>query len=78
MVLRDWSDKELAASEYEVDMRKKSVALTEKSYVAGRSSKFEVLTETIKLYNAQLLVVDARQNQYVSRAQLYKALGGGF
>jgi len=78
MVVRDWSDKELAANEYEVDMRKRSVILTEKSYDAGRSSKFEVLNETIKLLNARLLVVDARLNQYVSRAMLYKALGGGF
>ena len=28
--------------------------------------------------DAQLQVVDARQNQYVSRAMLYKAVGGGF
>ena len=59
-------------------MRRKSVALTEKSYEAGRSSKFEVLTEMVKLYNTQLQVVGARRDQYVSRALLYKALGGGF
>jgi multidrug efflux system outer membrane protein len=78
MVQRDWSDKELRAKEYEVEMRRKSVALTEKSYEAGRSSKFEVLTEMVKLYNTQLQVVGARRDQYVSRALLYKALGGGF
>ena len=78
MVVRDWIDKVLAANEYEVEMRRKSVELTEKSYQAGRSSKYEVLSETVRLLNAQLQVVDARQNQYVSRAMLYKALGGGF
>ena len=32
----------------------------------------------VKLYNTQLQVVGARRDQYVSRALLYKALGGGF
>ena len=78
MLNRDASDVQLAANLNEVDMRRKSVALTERSYEAGRSSKFEVLNELLKLYNAQLQVVDARLNQYVARAMLYKALGGGF
>lgn len=78
MVQREAADQQVIASESEVATRKKSLALTEKSYDAGRSSKFEVLSETIKVLNAQLTLVAARQGQYIARSQYYKALGGGF
>lgn len=78
MVLRDTSDSQVVSSEAEVATRKKSLALTQKSYDAGRSSKFEVLSESIKVLNAQLALADARQTQLTARSQYYKALGGGF
>lgn len=78
MVLRDTSDSQVASSETEVATRKKSLALTQKSYDAGRSSKFEVLGESIKVLNAELALADARQNQLIGRSRFYKALGGGF
>jgi len=61
-----------------VATRKKSLVLMQKSYDVGRSSKFEVLSESIKVLNAELLLADARQNQLVARSQYFKALGGGF
>lgn len=78
MVLRESSDKQFISSETEVSTRKKSLSLTNKSYDAGRSSKFEVLSEKIKVLNAELALTDARNNQLVARSQYYKALGGGF
>lgn len=78
MLLRDTSDSQVASSEAEVATRRKSLALTQKSYDAGRSSKFEVLAESIKVLNAELSLADARQNQLLARSQYYKALGGGF
>lgn len=78
MRLRETSDSQVASSEEEVATRKKSLALTQKSYDAGRSSKFEVLSESIKVLNAQLALADARQNQLLARSQYFKALGGGF
>jgi multidrug efflux system outer membrane protein len=78
MVLRETSDRQVATSEAEVATRKQSLALTQKSYDAGRSSKFEVLGESIKVLNAELALADARQNQLQARSQYYKALGGGF
>lgn len=78
LVLSESSDSQVASSESEVATRKKSLALTQKSYDAGRSSKFEVLGESIKVLNAELALADARQNQLAARSQYYKALGGGF
>ena len=78
LVLSETSDSQVASSEAEVATRKKSLALTQKSYDAGRSSKFEVLGESIKVLNAELALADARQNQLAARSQYYKALGGGF
>jgi len=78
MVLRETSDRQVATSEAEVATRKQSLSLTQKSYDAGRSSKFEVLGESIKVLNAELALADARQNQLQARSQYYKALGGGF
>lgn len=78
MASRDASDRQFTATETEVGLRKKSLELTERSFVAGRSTKFEVLSETSKVLNAQLSLADARQNQFISRSQIYKALGGGF
>jgi outer membrane protein, multidrug efflux system len=78
MIQRDAADQQVALSKSEVATRKKSLALTERSYEAGRSSKFEVLSETIKVLNAQLTWTDAAELQYIARSQYYKAVGGGF
>lgn len=78
MILRDSGDKQVASSQYEVEMRRQSLGLTQRSYDAGRSSKYEVLSESIKVLNAELSLVGAQQNQLIARSQFYKALGGGF
>jgi outer membrane protein, multidrug efflux system len=78
LMLRERGDAQYQASANEVAIRKQSLVLAEKSYDAGRSSKFEVLSEMIKVLNAQLALADARQNQFLARSQTYKALGGGF
>ncbi len=77
-MLRDTGDRQLTSSEYEVATRRKALALTQKSYEAGRSSKYEVLSEAIKVLNAELSLAGAQQNQLLARSQFYKALGGGF
>lgn len=78
MVLRDATDRQVVSSKYEVATRKKSLTLTEKSYEVGRSSKYEVLSEAIKVLNAEIALADAQQTQLVARSQFYKAVGGGF
>jgi multidrug efflux system outer membrane protein len=78
LVLMDTSDRQYKSTEAEVNIRKRSAVLSEKSYVAGRTSKYEVLGETIKVLNAELSLADARLNQLTARSQYYKALGGGF
>ena len=78
LVLREAGDKQVRASEAEVQTRRKALSLTQKSYEVGRSSKYEVLSESIKVLNAELALADARFAQQVSRSQYYKALGGGF
>jgi multidrug efflux system outer membrane protein len=78
LVLLDTSDRQVKSTEDEIVVRKRSVVLAEKSYEAGRTSKFEVLSETIKVLNSQLLLADAKYTQLSARSQYYKALGGGF
>lgn len=78
LLLLDTSDRQVASAEEEVATRKRAKELAEKSYEAGRSSKFEVLSETVRVLNSQLFLVDAKYYQFASRSQLFKALGGGF
>ena len=78
MVQREAGDKTVVSAEKTVAVRKQSLVLAEKSYDAGRTSKFEVLSETIKVLNAQMALTEARQNQFVASSQFYRAIGGGF
>lgn len=78
LVLLDTSDREVKSVEEQVATRRRAVALAEKSYDAGRSAKFEVLGEQVRLLNAQLALVDAKFSQFTARSQFYKAVGGGF
>lgn len=78
MTDRDAGDREVRAATNVLKVRKQALVLTEKSYVAGRSSKFEVLSETIDILNAQTALTDARLNQYIARSEFFKAIGGGF
>jgi multidrug efflux system outer membrane protein len=78
LVLLDTTDRQVKSTEDEIAIRKRSVVLAEKSYDAGRTSKFEVLSEVIKVLNSQLLLADAKYNQLAARSQYFKALGGGF
>jgi outer membrane protein, multidrug efflux system len=78
LYMLDNSDRQVKSFENEVTARRKSLALNQKSYDAGRTSKYEVLEETIKALNADLLLVDARLYQLIARCRYYKALGGGY
>jgi multidrug efflux system outer membrane protein len=78
MVDREAGDRQVDASIKVLKIRKQALALTEKSYGAGRSSKFEVLSETIDILNAQTALTDARLNQFIARIEFFKAIGGGF
>lgn len=78
LVLLDTSDRQVKSIEDEIAARKRAAVLAAKSYAAGRSSKFEVLAETVRVLNSELLLSDARYNQLSARSQYYKALGGGF
>jgi multidrug efflux system outer membrane protein len=78
LVLLDTSDREVKSVEEQVATRRRAVVLAEKSYDAGRSAKFEVLSEQVRLLNAQLALVDAKFSQFTARSQYYKAVGGGF
>lgn len=77
LVLIDAGDRQAIATAEAVAARKEALALDERSYEVGRTSKYEVLAQTIRVLNAELTLADARLNQLVARSQYYKALGGG-
>lgn len=78
LVLLGTSDRQLGSVTQEVATRQRAKVLAEKSYDAGRTSKFEVLSETVRVLNSQLFLVDSKYYQHASRALYYKSLGGGF
>lgn len=78
LYMLDNSDRQVKAYGDEAVARRKSLALNQKSYDAGRSSKYEVLEETVKALNTDLFLVDARLIQLIARVRYYKALGGGY
>ena len=78
LAMLEASDRQFSATVQEVYTRRKSLALTQKSLDAGRSSKFDVFSETIVLLNSEMSMSDARLNQLTARCQYYKALGGGY
>jgi len=77
MINRVAGDREVGAALNGLATRKQALALTERSYVAGRSSKYEVLSETIDVLNAQTALTDARLIQFTARVEFFKAIGGG-
>lgn len=78
LALLETTDRQVASFEEEVATRKRAAVLAERSYEAGRTSKFEVLTEQVRVLNAQVFLIDAKYYQYASRGLYFKALGGGF
>lgn len=78
LALLDTTDRQVASFEEEVATRKRAAELAERSYEAGRTSKFEVLTEQVRVLNAQTFLIDARYYQFASRGLYFKALGGGY
>lgn len=78
LALLETTDRQVASFNEEVVTRQRAAALAERSYEAGRSSKFEVLTEQVRVLNAQLLQIEATYNQFASRGFYFKALGGGY
>ncbi|WP_263357292.1 efflux transporter outer membrane subunit [Acidicapsa ligni] len=55
-----------------------AVRLARLRYAGGNTSYLEVLTTDTDLYNAQLLLAQAQQQEAASLVQLYAALGGGW
>jgi outer membrane protein, multidrug efflux system len=47
-------------------------------YRGGTSNYLDVLDSQRSLFNAELTLAQARNNEYQSLVQLYKALGGGW
>ena len=78
LVLIDTGDQQARATAEEVDARRQALALDEKSYEVGRTSKYEVLSQTIEVLNAELTLSDAQLAQRLARSRYYKAMGGGF
>lgn len=71
------SDRHVLALEQELALRQQALALAQRSYEAGRTSQYEVLSETVKVLQVQWALSDARQSQWVARSQFFKAMGGG-
>jgi multidrug efflux system outer membrane protein len=55
-----------------------AVRLARLRYAGGNTSYLEVLTTDTALYEAQLLLAQAQQQEAASLVQLYAALGGGW
>lgn len=55
-----------------------AVRLAKLRYAGGNVSYLEVLTTDTDLYSAQLILVQAQQQEAASLVQLYAALGGGW
>jgi len=55
-----------------------AVRLARLRYAGGNTSYLEVLTTDTALYDAQLLLAQAQQQEAASLVQLYTALGGGW
>lgn len=78
MTDRAAGDREVETARKALKIHEQALALTEKSYEAGRSSKFEVLSKTIEILNAQVALTDARLSQFIASSEFFKAIGGGF
>ena len=85
--LRDVSNALIAYSktrEYREQQEKQTAAsadavrLARLRYNSGYTSYLEVLTTDTNLYNSQLTLESAQQQEALSRVQLYNALGGGW
>ena len=54
------------------------VRLARMRFEAGATSFLEVLTNDANLYNSQLTLKTAQEQEALSLVQLYNALGGGW
>ena len=71
VLIREAEDREVAA-------RDTARRLAQIRYDAGESSYIEVLDAQRQLFQAQILLSQARSNELGAFVQLYQALGGGF
>jgi multidrug efflux system outer membrane protein len=55
-----------------------AVKLATQRYTAGRASYFEVLQAQQLLFPAEVVLAQARRDDFIAVVQLYKALGGGW
>src|SRR6201998_3527277 len=67
-----------ARQEQSVKDLQESVNVSLMRYRGGTSNYLEVLDSQRSLFNAELTLAQARNNEYQSLVQLYKALGGGW
>src|SRR5690348_4695752 len=67
-----------ARDEQSVKDLQDSVGLSLMRYRGGTANYLEVLDSQRSLFNAELTLAQARNNEYQSLVQLYKALGGGW
>lgn len=77
VIQHDSSDRHVLALEQELALRQQALALARRSYEAGRTSQYEVLSETVKVLQVQWALSDAHQSQRTARSQFFKAMGGG-
>jgi multidrug efflux system outer membrane protein len=61
-----------------VTAERKVLELAELRYRGGVAAYLEVLDAQRSLFNAELDETGAMRDEFVSRVQLYKALGGGW
>ena len=68
----------LARDEESVTDLQDSVSVSLMRYRGGTANYLEVLDSQRSLFNAELTLAQARNNEYQSLVELYKALGGGW
>jgi multidrug efflux system outer membrane protein len=67
-----------ARQEQSVKDLQESVNVSLMRYRGGTSNYLDVLDSQRSLFSAELTLAQARNNEYQSLVQLYKALGGGW
>ena len=70
------SDSDWVKNVGNVCRRRNSVSMMR--YRGGTATYLDVLDSQRSLFNAELTLAQARNNEYQSLVQLYKALGGGW
>ena len=78
LAARGTYDEQIASLARMREAQRRRLELSELLYRNGESSYLDVLTAQTDLYDAQLLLVQARVERLTSLVDLYRALGGGW